>query len=128
MRTARLIRFRTDTKGTHGIIVLDTGHRYLTIEPELNDNYKSISCIPTGQYEVDWEPSSKYGACYWVKDVAGRSYIKIHSGNTEDDTEGCIILGLGVALTGVKSSKAAVSAFENTFRKQSFRLTIVDSY
>ncbi len=128
MRTARLTRVRTDENGTHGIIVMDSGHRFLTIEPELNDNFKGISCIPTGQYEVDWEPSAKYTECYWVKDVAGRSYIKIHSGNTEDDTEGCIILGMGVALKGVKNSKAAISAFENVFRKQSFRLTIIDSY
>jgi len=35
--------------------------------------------------------SPKYGPCYKVHKVPGRTNILIHTGNTTDDTKGCVM-------------------------------------
>ncbi len=55
---------------------------------------EGITAIPRGTYEIVLEDSPKYGpGCPTVKDVPGFKYIRIHSGNTEADTKGCILIG-----------------------------------
>lgn len=60
--------------------------------PDLN-NKRSISCIPEGDYICRLRESPKYGMCFHVNDVTGRSHILIHPGNYKKDTKGCILLG-----------------------------------
>ena len=70
--------------------------------------------------------------CLSSKGVAGRSNILIHSGNIEDNTQGCIILGITSGdLNGKKavlSSKTAVNILETVFDREEFYLTVVDAY
>ena len=128
----RLTRVHHDKDGTFGIMVLEDGTRFLTVEPEQKGNVKNISCIPTGQYNVDHEPSPKYGHAYWVKDVPNRNYIKIHSGNNEDASNGCIIIGLKSGLyngkQGVLCSSEAIILLENKLNNESFTLIIKENY
>jgi hypothetical protein len=58
------------------------------------ENHKDISCIPPGEYKCERITSVKFGLCFIVKDVPGRSGILFHSGNFTTDTEGCILPGL----------------------------------
>lgn len=52
------------------------------------------TAIPAGLYPVVLENSPKYGPdTLTIKDVPGFAGIRIHPGNTEKDTEGCLILG-----------------------------------
>ncbi len=128
----KLIRLWTDEEGTFGTLVLPNGQMYFVVEPELKDNQSSVSCIPTGMYTVDYEPSAKYGSAYWVKSVAGRSYIKIHKGNTEEATEGCLVPGNDMGIyngkRAVLNSDNAVKEIERQLNKESFTLIIRDSY
>lgn len=75
----------------------------VTAEDDWRDNQRGRSCIPPAPgsvgptyYEIrrGWFP--KHGECFQVVGVAlaGRQAILLHPGNTEEDTEGCILLGL----------------------------------
>ena len=58
--------------------------------PDRNNNV-NVSCIPAGEYPLKMIVSPKYGPCYKVHNVPGRTDILIHTGNTTDDTLGCIL-------------------------------------
>jgi hypothetical protein len=60
--------------------------------PDLGNEVRK-SRIPAGVYCCEKRYSPKYNWHYWVKDVAGRTWILIHVGNYKDDTTGCILLG-----------------------------------
>lgn len=52
------------------------------------------TAIPEGKYRVVLENSSKFGPdTITLRNVPGFTSIRIHAGNTEHHTEGCIILG-----------------------------------
>lgn len=36
----------------------------------------------------------------WVKDIPGFEYVLIHWGNTDDDTDGCLIIGSSLGVIG----------------------------
>lgn len=58
--------------------------------PDLNNKVRE-SCIPCGIYTVTKEKHKKFGWCYRVHNVTGRSGILIHSGTTYKHTLGCIL-------------------------------------
>ena len=52
------------------------------------------TCIPSGQYKITLENSPRFGPdTITINDVPGFTSIRIHGGNTAEDTEGCIIVG-----------------------------------
>ena len=83
---------------TTGKMVVFDGDKLLlsvcTIEPPDNGNQVNVSCIPEGVYTVKKIYSPKFGKCFWVQDVNGRSEILLHRGNYSKDTRGCIIPGM----------------------------------
>lgn len=65
-----------------------------TLERPWIFNERKVSCIPTGTYIVKPHVSPKFGQCFKIHNVMGRSDILIHSGNVVNDTQGCILVGL----------------------------------
>jgi hypothetical protein len=68
------------------------------------------TCIPNGEYSLGLRWSPKFSPRYnhqliWVQDVPNFQFILIHTGNTVDDTEGCLIIGDKI---GVVKQKDAV--------------------
>ena len=60
----------------------------------LEKKVKGQTAIPTGHYNIDITYSPKYKRMMpLLLDVKGFSGIRIHSGNTSKDTEGCLIVG-----------------------------------
>ena len=60
----------------------------------LEKKVKGQTAIPTGHYAINITYSPKYKRMMpLLLDVKGFSGIRIHSGNTAKDTEGCLIVG-----------------------------------
>lgn len=79
------------------------------------------TAIPTGIYDVTLEDSPKFGPeTITIHKVPGFSYIRIHSGNTAKDTEGCPIVGFKLTkenLIAYGTTRPAVSALKAFIRK-----------
>lgn len=74
------------------------------------------TAIPEGRYQVTKYFSPKHNA--WVPlllHVPGFEGVEIHAGNTNIDTAGCLLLGMGLAPDMVTNSKEAIGAFYPLF-------------
>jgi hypothetical protein len=76
------------------------------------------TAIPAGRYEIrdTYSPRFKKHVLELV-DVPGFQGIRIHSGNTADDSSGCLILGLKGTRNGVAESRAAMAQFNADVRR-----------
>lgn len=133
MRTARLIRIDDDGERTLGVLDAPDGN-FSILEPPWRGNARSVSCIPTGSYDVDFLPrsgSGKYRNVWWVRDVPGRGGILIHNGVVVDHTEGCLLIGdrhhRFAGKAGVWNSRAALRRFNAIMGRESFRLEVVNA-
>mgnify|MGYP007112206342 CR=1 FL=1 len=73
------------------------------------------TCIPIGRYEVECTHSPRFGRVLpLVKGVPGFVGIRIHPGNTAEDTEGCLLPGQTRAVDAVGRS---VAAFQGLYAK-----------
>jgi hypothetical protein len=109
-----LERFAYTPMGTFGRLQFAEFGCY-TLEDPWNDNRTGMSCIPVGYYSVT---PTRYNAggydTFEVENVQGRSQIKIHKGNTHEDVEGCIVLGLEL---GYIEGNWAVTSSGNAFNR-----------
>lgn len=70
----------------------------ITLERGWNQNIPQISCIPEGLYDIELEYSNAFKKNLWeLKDVLGRSEIKIHNLNHWYQSKGCIGVGRSIA-------------------------------
>ena len=54
------------------------------------------TAIPAGRYRLRWTMSNRFRReMLLLEGVPGFAGIRIHAGNTDADTEGCILLGMG---------------------------------
>lgn len=67
------------------------------------------TAIPVGMHAIVLEDSPKYGPDTLTVKVPGFRTIRIHAGNDEDDTEGCLCPGLVRGSAGVLKSGPAVA-------------------
>lgn len=95
-----LKRLSDDGEQTIGKLFLQDNHhntllKFDTLELSYNNNQRAISCIKTGVYVVRRKTSFRFGQCFELQNVLGRSAILIHKGNFNTDTKGCILIGHG---------------------------------
>ena len=88
-----LIRVGQSSRGTQGVIRFGAVSFCLTLERPWEGNKENVSCIPPGRYRCERVRSPKFGWTFEVKHVPNRTHVLFHSGNTLEDTHGCILVG-----------------------------------
>jgi Steigviridae/Suoliviridae L,D-carboxypeptidase/transpeptidase len=98
-------------QSTQGELYIDDEFAFYTLELPNKDG-KPGSCIPQGTYKIEIWPSKKFGReMPLITGIPGRSEIEIHWGNTPENTEGCVLLGLSQASNFIGDSRLAFDAF-----------------
>lgn len=79
---------------TEGELLIDGAHFCFTLELPVKDGLPG-SAIPQGIYPVTAHLSPRFGRTMpIINDIPERSEILIHWGNTAEDTNGCLLVGL----------------------------------
>lgn len=121
-----LIRIKDYGETVMGIM-FDTDKKlgtYYTLE-------RKSKLIPVGQYNVELTYSPKFKKklpLVHSKSVSERRGIRIHAGNTVNDTEGCILIGNISSLTDrrISESNIAVNQLVNAMNGKPVKLSIRD--
>lgn len=87
------------------------------------------TAIPTGVYDLEWTFSNKFKRFLpEIKNVKGFSGIRIHSGNTAEDSLGCPIAGENKIKGGVINSRVTCERLfviiKNTIKKEKIKIEI----
>ena len=87
---------------------------------------KGETAIPTGIYTVLLTYSPKYKKIMpLINNVKGYSGIRIHSGNSSKDTEGCLLVGKNTVVGRLTDSRNTFNAlFKRLQQKGSNKITI----
>jgi hypothetical protein len=130
MNRFRLKRVSENPDVTLGVLINEaTGiPTCLTLENPFLWNNRNISSIPNGAYTCQHYSSERYTDCYIVTNVPNRSSILFHIGNTQKDTEGCILPGMKYGFIdgkpAVLDSKEAMNLLRRTIGKERFVLIV----
>jgi len=126
----KLIRLKHDDRATIGFLSIDGKPMYFTLEDAPHDvKIGGRTRIPMGHYEIKLRNeggmtkrySQKYGdefhkGMLHLQDVKGFEFIYIHIGNTDEHTEGCILVGVSSNLgKSRKNVGNSASAYQNIY-------------
>jgi hypothetical protein len=94
--TLILTRTERTEDGVFGVLAVPNAPMLLyTMEDDWRDNARGVSCIPAGTYPLIRTVYHRHGyETFEVAAVPERSRILIHPGNTEEDVQGCIGVGM----------------------------------
>ena len=108
-----LNRQKYTLKSTIGEIAIDGRHICFTLEDRSpNVKIPKETAIPAGRYRLVIDHSPKYDKDMpHILDVPGFTGIRIHSGNTPEHTEGCVLVGLSRGVDMIMESRMAFSRF-----------------
>ena len=101
-----VVRTQFGTDATNGLLFIDGLFECYTLE----DQYQAVkvmheTCIPEGTYDIQFRKTGGFHAKYseryknahygmlHIQDVPNFTYILIHTGNTDEHTSGCLIVG-----------------------------------
>jgi len=120
-------RMTCDDDATVGALYVDGKFLCFTLEDEHRTvKVKGETRIPAGTYDIRLRAEGgmhpKYKARFgdlhqgmlWLQDVPGFEWVYIHVGNTDDHTEGCILVGEGAM---AKPGKMSVQASRDAYRR-----------
>lgn len=97
MLTLRHVRTSKTSYGTFGVLHYPKGEQWipfvLTLEDPWLNNAPFVSCIPAGTYLCKRVRSLKFGDTFEITNVPNRDHVLLHWGNSQKDTEGCVLLG-----------------------------------
>lgn len=112
----RVNRFKRTEKATLGRLFIDGTVECYTLEDVVRPDGEKVdgaTAIPASTYNVIIDASIRFKRDMpHVMDVPGFTGVRIHSGNTDADTEGCILLGTKIENDDfISGSKVAFDSF-----------------
>ena len=123
----QLHRLNDDGKATIGVMYIDGKFQCFTLEDTYNEpKIYGKTRIPQGSYAVELRKEGgmvqKYDSKYedhdgmlWLRDVEDFEYVYVHIGNTNDDTDGCILVGKSCTTLGTQSIGSSVTAYKELY-------------
>ena len=129
-----VLRISSQVDSTNGILFdISNGKREFlcyTLEDEHRDEkVMKETRIPAGTYNITLRTAGgfhsryikKYGNMHkgmlWVRDVPGFEYILIHTGNTDEHTAGCLLVGDTQSQNVTKSKDGFVGASVDAYKR-----------
>lgn len=92
-----LVRTQAGEHATLGQLFIDGQYKWFCLEDRWRPNEIKIpgeTCIPAGTYQVIINRSVRFGKMLpLLLNVPGFEGVRIHPGNTDKDTAGCILVG-----------------------------------
>jgi hypothetical protein len=125
-----LQRFSSGNESTLGSLFIDNIWCAFTLEDEYREvKIKGETRIPFGNYKILLRKEGGHHENYtkkfpeihkgmlWLQNVPGFQYILIHVGNTDKDTDGCILVGDSCMqnITARGSLAGSTSAYERIY-------------
>ena len=107
---------------TLGELSIDGQHFCYTVEDAVRNGEKvhGKTAIPYGRYKVILNMSNRFQKIMpLLLDVPQFEGVRIHSGNTALDTEGCLIVGMVRTENGVGMSRVAFQKLMDKLSKES---------
>src|SRR3972149_3610692 len=106
---------------TVGVLRVDGQWECVTLEdrwrPPTEPKVPGETCIPAGRYEVTVTWSERFQTYLpLLFDVPGFAGIRIHAGNTDEDTAGCILVGRRKVEDRIEDSRVALAELLARFR------------
>ena len=100
------IKLTPREKSTLGVLSAEICY---TLEDPIRDaKIHGKTAIPAGSYRVVLQNSPRFGPdTITLLDVPNFQHIRIHAGNSVDDTEGCPLVGLELSENGLKGGTSA---------------------
>lgn len=93
-----------------GLLFVNGAHQCDTLEGV-------ATAIPAGRYRVTITRSNRFDCLMPILcGVPGREGIRIHAGNTDKDTSGCILVGTVATGRSIVNSRAAYDALFDAIR------------
>lgn len=102
-----LKRFSGGDEASLGLMSMNGSFHCYTLEDQFNEpKIPGETRIPAGRYQIllrdEGSMTVRYGQRFgfhqgmlWLQDVPGFTFIYIHTGNNDDHSEGCILVGDG---------------------------------
>jgi len=114
----KLQRKKITDKSCIGELLLNGGIECYTLEdPPREKKIPGVTGIPAGEYRLIIDFSNRFQEMMpLLLNVPGFDGIRIHPGNTDEDTEGCILVGDTMGENRIGKSRIA---FNRLFKKLS---------
>ena len=108
--TLRVIREPSTAAATMGLLLIDGVFTCWTLEDVVREvKIPGETAIPAGRYAVQLSLSQRFQKLLpEILTVPGFTGIRIHAGNTQADTAGCLLVGRIRASDRVEESKLAL--------------------
>lgn len=121
-----LKRDPSSAKSTIGELLYNGIHQCWTLEDiERTEKVYGKTAIPKGTYEVVISYSNNFKRQLpLLLNVPNFSGVRIHSGNTAQDTEGCILVGNKKGTDRVSESRAAFNALFAKMKSEKSKIFI----